>query len=88
MPSSCLDFLEALSKRGRTCSNLKASRKANGVDANHVRTKATHRANSKKGGRYSVVRSCSCTLKGMVLSLEVALSGAHMEPIKLSTDIA
>ena len=70
MPSSRLDFLEALSKRGRTCSNSIASRKADGVDAHQVRTKATHRANSMKVRRYSVVRTCSCTLKGMVLSLE------------------
>ena len=70
MLSSRLDFLEALSKRGRTCSNSIASRKADGVDAHQVRTKTTYGANSKKGRRYSVVRACCCTLKRMVLSLE------------------
>ena len=70
MPSSRLDFLKALPKCGRTCSNSIASRKADGVDAHWVRTKATHGANSKKVRRKSVVRTCSCALKGMGLSLE------------------
>ena len=64
MPSSRLDFLKALVKRGRTCNNTIAGRKVDRVDAHWVRTKATHRANSQKVRRYSVVRSCSCTLKG------------------------
>ena len=75
MPTGRSDFLEALYKRGRTCSNSIASRKADGVDAHQVRTKATHRANSKKVRKYSVVRSCCGTLKGMVLSLEGCLVG-------------
>ena len=70
MPSSRSDFLKALPQRGRKRSNSIASRKAVGVDAHQVRTKATHGANSKKARRYSVVPTCSCALKGMGLSLE------------------
>ena len=42
VPTSRLDFLKALAKRGRTCSNSIASRKADRVDAHQVRIKATH----------------------------------------------
>ena len=64
MPSSRLDFFKALSKRGI------ASRKVDRLDAHQVRTKATHGTDAKQASRYSIVRSCSCTLKGMVFSLE------------------
>ena len=78
MPTSRLDFLKALVKSGRACRNSITSRKADGVSTHHIRTKTTHGANSKKVGRYSVVRSCGCTLKGMVLGLEGCLVGcAH-----------
>ena len=68
-----MDFLKALTKRGRACSNSIASCKAGGVNIHQVRTKTTIGANSKKGRRYSVVRACCCTLKSMVLGLEGCL---------------
>ena len=61
---------------GRACSNSIASRKADGVNTHQVRTKTTYRTNSKWVRRYSVVRSCSCALKGMVLGLEGCLVGS------------
>ena len=70
VPSSRLDFLKALVKRGPTCGNSMASRKAHGVDAHLVRTKATHGANSKNVRKFCVVRTCCETLNGMGLSLE------------------
>ena len=42
MPSSRLDFLKALVKRGPTGSTSIASRKADRVNAHQVRTKTTH----------------------------------------------
>ena len=72
--------------RVRTCSSSIASRKADRVDAHCVRTKATHRANSQKVRRYSVVRTCSCTLKGMGLCLEGCLVGcAHSKVFRDGT---
>ena len=67
--SSRIDFLKALAKRGRACSNWTASRKADGVVAHQVRTKA----NSYNRRWYSVVRACCCTLKSMALGLEGCL---------------
>ena len=49
MPTSRLDLLKALAKRGRACCNSIASREANGVEDTHqARTKATYRANSRR----------------------------------------
>ena len=73
VPTSRIDFLKSLAKRGRACSNSIASRKADGMNAHQIRTKATNGANSKKCGRYSVIRACCSTLKSMVLSLEGCL---------------
>ena len=52
VPTSRLDFLKALVKRGRACSNSVASCRADGVDTHQFRTKTTYGANSKKVRRY------------------------------------
>ena len=75
MPTSRLDFLQALAKRGRACCNSIGSRKADGVNTHQVKTKTTYGANSKKIRLFCVVRTCNCTLKGMVLGLEGCLVG-------------
>ena len=74
-PRAVLDFLKALVKRGRACSNSISSRKADGVNTHQVRTKTTYRASTKKVRRKGVVRCCSCAIKSMVLGLEGCLVG-------------
>ena len=77
-----IDFLKALAERGRACCKSIASRKADGVNTHQVRTKTTYGANSKKVRRKSVVRSCGCTPKGMILGLEGCLSRCTYRPNK------
>ena len=71
--TSRIDLLKASAKSGRACGRSIASRKADGIDTHQVRTKTSYRANPKKRRWNSVVRECSCTLKGMVLGLEGCL---------------
>ena len=75
-------FSKALTKSGRACCNPIASGRADGVNTHQVRTKTTYGANSKKVRRYSAVRSCSCTMKGMVLGLEGCLVSCAYEANK------
>ena len=82
MPTSRLDFLKALAKRGQACCISVASRKADGMDANQIGAKSAYRANSKKVKRYSVERPCSCTLEGIVLGLDDGYVGSTYEANK------
>ena len=99
VPTSSLDFLKALHQRGRACGN--SSRRADGVNTHQIRTKTTHGANSKKVRKYSIVRNCSCALKGMGISINgrfircacgISINGRFIrcacETKKLSTEIA
>ena len=71
--TSRIDFLKSLAMHGRACCKSIASRKADGMNAHQIRTKATIGTNTKKRRRYSVVRSCCGTLKSMGLGLEGCL---------------
>ena len=91
MSTSRIDFLEALAKRGRACSNSKASRKADGMNTHQVRTETTNEANPKKRRWDSSIALYGPALvhrRTWFSALRIASSGAHTDQIKLSTEIA
>ena len=79
--SSCLDLLKSLVERVRTRGSSVAGREADRAETNQVRTKTTHGTNAQQASRYSIVRSCSGTPKGMGLGCESSFVKCAYKPI-------